>query len=82
MSSRGIDNSAFGDGALADCTNCNLNTAVGVNALLSNNADDNTAVGVDALESNTSGVNNTVTGEGALESNTTGHTNTARELMP
>jgi hypothetical protein len=59
------------------------NTAVGYNALLSNeptgtlNGIRNTAVGSQALTSNTTGDNNTATGSQALYSNTTGINNTA-----
>jgi hypothetical protein len=53
------------------------NTAVGVNALVSNTAGvQNTAVGQGALASNTSGVENTAIGLQALATNATGDGNT------
>jgi hypothetical protein len=55
----------------------NLNTAVGNEALFSNNADDNTAVGESALANNFDGTDNTAIGGLALQGNTSGGTNTA-----
>lgn len=61
-----------GKGALA------TNTAVGTNALLTNNIGiDNTAVGNAALSANTDGNNNTAVGNLALTKNTTGNYNVA-----
>ncbi len=61
-----------GKGALA------TNTAVGTNALLTNNIGiDNTAVGSAALSANTDGNNNTAVGNLALTKNTTGNYNVA-----
>jgi hypothetical protein len=57
-------------------TTGNLNTGIGVNALVNNTSGfQNTAVGVSALGSNTTGTDNTASGDGALVSNTTGSTN-------
>jgi trimeric autotransporter adhesin len=54
------------------------NTAIGFNALFSNNATEgNTAIGWEALASNTGGSFNTAIGWGALTANTTGGSNTA-----
>jgi hypothetical protein len=54
------------------------NTALGVNALLSNTTgNQNTAIGVSALSLNTTGYNNSAIGQGALLSNTTGSFNSA-----
>jgi Chaperone of endosialidase len=71
-------NTALGDGALANITRGIRNTATGVNALASNTTGGgNVATGFQALNSNTSGDNNTATGPRALFSNTTGVSNTA-----
>ena len=53
-----------------------FNTAVGVNALFSNNGDNNTAVGSNTLE-NTTGQFNTAIGGGALFNDTSGNNNIA-----
>jgi hypothetical protein len=54
------------------------NTAIGVNALLSNTiGHSNTAIGLDTLLSNTTGHSNTAIGLYAFQKNTTGYGNTA-----
>ena len=53
------------------------NTAVGDQALLSNNGRGNTATGVQALFSNTTGNYNTAVGDAAMTLNTTGSNNSA-----
>jgi len=56
----------------------NANSAIGVDALLSNlTGDENTAIGYKALESNYSGYYNTVLGSNALKANTSGNKNIA-----
>ena len=73
------DNTALGDNALINTTSTGSdNTAVGWNALSSNNFGyQNVATGQEALTSNTSGTHNTATGSQTLELNTTGNYNTA-----
>jgi hypothetical protein len=53
------------------------NTAIGYQALYSNNGVNNTASGWEALNSNTTGTNNTASGALALGNNTTGSDNIA-----
>ena len=54
------------------------NTAIGVEALISNTTgSDNSATGANALFSNTTGNNNTASGYNSLSNNTTGYINTA-----
>src|SRR5215471_4132534 len=65
-------NSAFGYYALNANTTGTNNTAVGANALLSNNGNSNTGIGSSALYSNTSGYYNTALGVSALNANITG----------
>jgi Chaperone of endosialidase len=63
---------------LASITSGFSNTAIGVNALLSDTTGfSNTATGVHALRSNTTGFGNTTTVDNALFFNTTGSGNTA-----
>lgn len=71
-------NTAFGESALLSInTGGYENTAIGVNALLSNTSGSfNTAVGFNTLYSNTGG-SNTAFGESALYSNIIGDANTA-----
>jgi len=69
-------NTATGAFALNNNTTGFQNTASGVNALYSNNADNNTANGFNALYWNTTGSNNTANGVEALYSND-GDNNTA-----
>jgi hypothetical protein len=70
-------NTAEGDGPLSSLTTGSDNTAIGFQALFSNNGDGNTATGSFALFSNTTGGFNTATGFRALFSNTTGFDNVA-----
>ena len=71
-------NTAEGAGALnSGLTTSGFNTAIGFQALFSDNADNNTAIGFQALFSNTGGTQNVATGLQALFSNTTGDRNTA-----
>ena len=70
-SSTGINNTAFGDGALGDNTTGYRNSAFGQDALANNQGGlANTAVGNSALTLNVSGTRNTAVGQGALFSNT------------
>ena len=58
--------------------NISTNTALGINALLSNTTGtSNTATGSNALRLNTTGINNVAVGVQALENNTTGNFNVA-----
>src|SRR5215471_8620828 len=52
----GFYNTALGGQALYHDTSGNKNTAVGINALYTNNVDGNTAVGFEALFSNANGI--------------------------
>lgn len=54
-----------------------FSTAVGYNALKSNNTNSNTGIGYQALQNTTSGGDNTALGTNALSANTTGPGNTA-----
>ena len=70
------NNSSFGVSAnYGGGTN---NTAVGVQALLSDSGNNNVAVGYNALESNTTGHNNTANGNQALSANLNGNDNVAQ----
>ena len=73
----GTANSAFGWFALFADTDASFNTAVGVGALLFNNASENTAVGAAALLFNTTGSDNNAVGSAALLNNVTGTFNNA-----
>ncbi|MCE9508458.1 MAG: tail fiber domain-containing protein [Alphaproteobacteria bacterium] len=73
----GIWNTAVGVQALKSNTMFGANTAVGHQALYSNDAGNNTAAGYHALFANTSGQMNTAMGVGALQMNQTGAQNTA-----
>src|SRR5215471_7170119 len=71
----GLDgfNTECGEGALANDTTGNSNSAFGYNALNSNTTSNyNSAFGLEALFSNTSGSDNTAVGYTALLHNTTG----------
>lgn len=70
-------NTAEGDDALFNLTSGGYNTAIGFDALYSNNGSYNTASGTQALYSNATGDDNTATGVQALYSNTYGSYNTA-----
>jgi hypothetical protein len=74
----GINESAFGLGALASDTTGFDNTATGGSALWKNTTGgDSTATGFEALFNNTTGGENTATGIDALYNNTTGGGNVA-----
>lgn len=75
----GIQNTAFGSGALSNNTSQGQgNTAVGNYALGANTSGDwNTGIGLNALSDNTTGVSNTAVGHGTLGSATTGSYNAA-----
>ena len=73
----GFDNFFVGPSGNAT-TSGNGNTAIGLDALVSNTSgNDNTADGMDALVENTTGFENTAIGIQALEFNTSGLQNTA-----
>jgi hypothetical protein len=74
----GVQNTAFGAGALQLTTTGDNNTAVGYNTLILNTGGDgNTASGFAAMNLNTTGSYNTAAGFAALQYNTTGTDNTA-----
>jgi hypothetical protein len=70
-------NTVLGDDALPSTTPGFFNTAIGLDALFRNTANNNTAIGASALAGNTTGPANTATGDTALFVNTTGGGNTA-----
>ena len=69
------NNASFGVFANSGGTN---NTAIGVQALLSNSGNNNVALGYNALEFNTTGHNNTASGYNALNANVDGNDNVAQ----
>jgi hypothetical protein len=74
----GRENTASGQGALANNTTGTRNTASGAFALFSNTTGfDNTACGRDALLNNSAGSDNTACGSNALMNNATGVSNNA-----
>jgi trimeric autotransporter adhesin len=74
----GLDNSAFGRGALLNNTTGNQNSAFAEYALINNTTGAaNSGFGYQALQANTTGSNNTAVGGGALINNTTASNNTA-----
>ena len=73
----GAYNTAFGWSALQSNTAGYSNTAIGVGTLANNTGNLNTAVGVSALVRNRDGMLNTATGASALASNANGNNNTA-----
>jgi hypothetical protein len=73
----GIENSAFGWGALSRDTDASFNTGVGGGALALNNGDDNTAIGAAALLLNTTGGLNVAVGTDAMVFNDSGNFNAA-----
>jgi hypothetical protein len=70
-------NTAEGTDALFNLTDGVFNTAIGYNALYTNNGNYNTATGNAALSVNTTGYYNVADGSLALSYNSTGYANTA-----
>lgn len=74
----GINNSAFGYGALIGNTSGFANVAIGSQSLFSNTTgNQNISIGYSSMLFNTTGINNMAIGQQALPHNTTGESNTA-----